>query len=55
MQAKLERAEIKALGRRDHDLAVEDAAVGQRSKQDRVELGEVAAERLGVTALEVDL
>ena len=39
MKPELERVEIEAAGRRDHDLAVDDAAVRQLLEQDRVQLG----------------
>jgi hypothetical protein len=31
VQSHLQRVEVEARGRRDHDLAIHDAAVGQRS------------------------
>jgi len=41
--------------RDDHDLAVDDAAIGERSKKGVVQLGKVAVERAQVAALDVHL
>ncbi len=51
MQAHLQRVEIEAAFRRDHDLAVDDAAVGQCSKKSVVELWKIAIERPQVSTL----
>src|SRR3990167_1858655 len=55
MDAEEECFEVEASVRRDHDLAVEHAAVGEVGAKVRLELGEVAAERLEVAGLDVDL
>ena len=47
-----ERVEVeRPVGPRDHDLAVEDAAFGERRAERLTELGEVAVERLEVPRL----
>src|SRR5207247_10793429 len=51
VKPKLQRVEIEPVGRRDHDLAVDDTAVRQIGKTGRVELGKVAIERPQVPAL----
>ena len=43
----------RARGRRDHDLAVDDAAVGSAASKRVVQLGEVAVERPQVAALDI--
>src|SRR5690606_22613345 len=50
-----QRIEVEAVAGRDHDLAVEHAAIGQTLAQRDLELGEVAAEWLELAALDVDL
>jgi hypothetical protein len=52
MQSLLQRVEVQAAGRRDHDLAVEDAARRQLLDQGVLELREVAVQRLEVAALQ---
>ncbi len=55
VNAREHRVEVEPAVVRDHDLAVEHAALGQARAQRDLELGEVAAERLEVAALDVDL
>ena len=55
MQALLQRVEVQAVGRRDHDLAVDDAAGRQRRDQPLAQLGKIAVERLEVAALDVEV
>src|SRR5690606_2241050 len=51
MQAQLQRVEVEAVRSGDHDLAVEHGAFGQSLEKQRVQLREVAVERLLVTTL----
>ena len=55
MQPHLQRVEVEAARRRDHDLAVDDAAVRQAGEQRVVQLGKVAIERPQVAALDEQL
>ena len=55
MEPHLERVEIQAVGRRDDDLAVQHAALGQACQQRVVQLGKVAVEGTQVAALDEDL
>ena len=55
VQAHLQRVEVEPALADDHDLAVDHAALGQALAQERLELGEIAAERLQVAALDVEL
>jgi hypothetical protein len=55
VDAQEHRLEVELAVVRDHDLAVEDAAIGQALAQRDLELGEVAAERLEIAALDVDV
>ena len=55
MDAQQQRLEVQAIGSRDDDLAVKDAALRQPLPQWRGELREVPIERLEVAALEQDL
>ena len=55
MLAQLERVEVEARRRRDHELAVEHDLVGQLREQRLAQLGEVAQQRLLVAALEIEL
>ena len=52
MQPELQRVEVEAARRRDHDLAVEHAAGRQRVEKRGVQLGKVAIERLEIAALD---
>jgi hypothetical protein len=45
VQPQLQRLESEPAGRGNHDLAVDDAAVGQPLDQRVVQLGKVAIER----------
>jgi hypothetical protein len=54
VQAQLQEIEIEALRRCDDDLAVDDAAVGERRDQAVVQLGKVTIERPKVPALDID-
>ena len=51
MQPQLQQVEIEPAWRRDHNFAVEDAAVRQAGQQGVVQLGKVAVERPQVAAL----
>ncbi len=55
MQPHLQGIEIQPVSGGDHDLAVDDASVGQLREQDLVQLGKVAIERLEVAALDEEL
>ena len=55
MKPKLERVEIEAAGRGNHDLAVDDAAGRQPGEQRGVELGKVPIQRPQITALDEDV
>ena len=55
MKPKLERVEIEPARRRDHDLAVDNAAVRQPFQKGRVKLRKVAVERSQVATLNEDL
>src|SRR2546428_9338713 len=55
MDAQEQRLEVEAPGADDDDLAIDDAALGERVGERRQELGEVAVQRLLVTALQQDL
>ena len=55
MQPQLEQVEIEPARRRDHDLAVHDAAVRQTGQQGVMQLGKVAVERTQVAALDEHL
>ena len=55
MEPHLQGIEIQAVSGGDHDLAVNDASVGQLRDQDLVQLGKVAIERLEVAALDEEL
>jgi hypothetical protein len=52
MNALLQRIEIEPVGGCHHDLAVEDAALGQQGAQGLLEFGKVAVQRLQVAALQ---
>src|SRR5688572_12882618 len=55
MQPHLQRVEIEAAFRRNHDLSVDNAAVRQCSKKGVVELGKVAVQRPQVAALNINV
>src|SRR5690606_2312644 len=55
VQTHLQRVEVEAVGTCDDDLAVEHATGGQPLEKQRVQLREVAIQRLQVTALDVDV
>src|SRR5437867_375297 len=55
MDAREEGLEVEPAGPNDDDLAVEDAALGQRGGQRGDELREVSVHGLPVTALQRDL
>src|SRR5206468_13097170 len=55
MESELERLEIESAAARDHDLAVEHAALGQLSGERLDQLGVIACERLLVPTLQVDV
>lgn len=55
METKLQPIEIQPARCSNHDLAVEDAAVGHACQQYVVKLGKVPVERLQITALNVDI
>jgi hypothetical protein len=55
MNAQEQRLEVEPAGAHDDDLAVDDAALGQRAGQRFHELGEVPVHRLLVAALQQDL
>ena len=55
MDAQQQRLEVEPARADDDDLAVEDAALGQRGGERRDELREVAVHRLLVAALQQDL
>jgi len=55
MDAQEQRLEVEPLGAHDHDLAIQDAALGQRRGQRRDELREVPVHRLLVAALQQHL
>ena len=54
MESQLQQVEVEATGADDHDLAVDDAALGQVRDERRAELGEVAVQRAQVPALDVE-
>jgi hypothetical protein len=51
VQPQLERIEVEAVRRGDDDLAVDDAALGERFKQRIMQFWEIAVERPQVAAL----
>src|SRR5262249_33736418 len=53
--AQEQRIEVEAAAGGDHDLAVENAAIGELGTQLDLELGKVAAQRLEIAALDVDV
>ena len=55
MQPQLQRVEVQAAIRGDHDLAVDDAAGRQPFEQCLVQLRKIAIERLQIAALDVDV
>ena len=55
MQPQLQRVEVEAVRRRDHDLAVDHAARRQPLEQRLVQLREIAVERPQVAALDEDV
>jgi hypothetical protein len=55
MQPQLERIEVERRALRDHELAVEHAALRQLCQEDVDDLGEVSIQRLLVAALDEDL
>ena len=55
MDAQEQRLEVESAGADDHDLAVDDTALGQRAGQRREQLGEISVHRLFVTTLQQDL
>src|SRR5262249_47708398 len=55
MDSEEQRVEVEDVVRRDHDFAVENAALRKVFAKGNGQLGEVTVERLQVTALRVDL
>ena len=55
VQPQLQRVEVEPARRRDHDLAVDHAAVRQGLEQDGMQFREVAIERPQIAALDEDL
>ena len=55
MKPELQGVEIESPRRRDHDLTVYDAALGQLLQQRLVQLREIAVERPQVAALDVQV
>ena len=55
VDAELECVEVEAAVGGDDDLTIEDAAWGELLKEDGLDVGEVAVERLGVAALDEDV
>jgi hypothetical protein len=55
MEPQLKRVEIEAARRGDHELAVDDAAIGKQSRRGLVHLWEITIERAQVAALDEHL
>ncbi len=54
MQPHLQRVEVEAMWRRDHDLAVDDTASRQSRQQRRMEIRKVSIQRPQIAALDVE-
>ena len=55
MKPKLQRVEVQAVRRRDHDFAVDDRVRREQAKTGVMQIGEVAIERAQVAALNEDI
>ena len=55
MEPHLQGIEIEPPGCRDHDLAIDHAAVGEALEKDGVELGKISIERPQIPALNEDV